>query len=170
MIYFGLLEVKTMQYKNNLIKYYSILVLLLISLTSCASAIPTITSIATNPAQPVVGEPFSITVTTHDGTITDSFDYYYDSSNNYHSGYAFTITETAGITTGTATVSNAIINDAGTHYLGIIIGSGHWQGIVTGGIYITVVEKPAASIPEFPTVAAPVAAILGLIVIFGHKK
>jgi hypothetical protein len=160
-----------MKNKNNIIKYFSILVLLLISLTSCASAIPTITSITTNPAQPVVGEPFSITVTTHDGTYLDSFDYYYDSIyNTYHSGYGFTITETAGTITGTATVSNAIINDTGTHYLGIVIGSGDWQGIVTGGIYITAVEKPAASIPEFPTVAAPVAAILGLVVIFGRKK
>jgi len=37
-------------------------------------------------------------------------------------------------------------------------------------IYDTTIQSPSANIPEFPTVAAPVAAVLGLLFVFGRKK
>jgi len=46
---------------------------LLIALTSCASAKPTVTSITTDTAQPIAREPFSITVTAQNLFTDDSF-------------------------------------------------------------------------------------------------
>jgi hypothetical protein len=43
-------------------------------------------------------------------------------------------------------------------------------GQTTGRITINVIDTDVTSVPEFPTVALPVAAILGLLFIIGRKK
>jgi hypothetical protein len=50
---------------------------------------------------------------------------------------------------------------------------GHWNdlnGSVLRGGYIVEYDTPSTSVPEFPSVAVPIATILGLVMLFGRRK
>jgi hypothetical protein len=158
--------------KRYIIKIFGILVYLLVTLTVCASATPTITSIATNPDQPLAGEPFSVIVTTQNAENSDYFNVILsnDSMSLNYGPYPFLLTESSGIKTGKATMPNVIINETGAYTLDVTVIGREWNGDVTDYTTINVINNSYLPIQGYPTIAVPVAAILGVIFIFGRRK
>jgi hypothetical protein len=146
--------------------------LLLVTLTGLANAYPyvpsIIKSITTDPDPIIVGQPFDITVTVQNPVVDGNCVTWWvtDANGNY-------ITKTDGLVLpvgnglGTSKFSNAIVNVAGITSIEVGIGGADYAAIFKS------INKNAVyptSVPEFPTIAAPVAAILGLLVIFGSRK
>jgi hypothetical protein len=140
-------------------------VLLLVALSSVAGANPTSLGVTTSPAQPIVGQPFSITIMVQDPEPSSCANFMVDFDSLSPS---VDLSPTGTGVIGTATISNVVVNSAGPHTINV-----HVEGPETNlhfNVHKDINVINPTSVPEFPSVAIPVAAILGLVVIFGRRK
>jgi hypothetical protein len=125
---------------------------------SAAAAQTSIGTITTNPTTPVAGQSFSISVPVQYpptiGTVTVNIN-----GGNY---------ESIAITNGKAVINNVIIWSPGSYVLKASVNSGPNTVLVSKQRNIVVTGTTI--ITEFPSVAFPIAAFLGLIFVVSRRK
>jgi hypothetical protein len=145
-----------------------LLITFIVMLTSVANA-----AINTfNPSPVIANQPFTDTVSITDNTIRAAdITIYHNTGNEIVTDYTSPKITIDNVGTVTFNVEHGL--DAGLYFCvpefydasGVKLKS-FYKEIA----YALVIQDPTSSIPEFPSVALPVAAILGLVMIFGRRK